>query len=90
MNCARHVCFGRTHSEIPRTLPLNSMAETLGYDIVGVSNDRHRRLLRLRRERPSRHTAKKGNEIAPLTSSNFDACTTGKSAGLMPLRMRAV
>ena len=25
-----------------------------------------------------------------MTSSNFDACTTGKSAGLMPLRMRAV
>jgi hypothetical protein len=30
----------RTHSEISRTLPLNPMAETLGYDIVGVSKGR--------------------------------------------------
>jgi hypothetical protein len=27
---------------------------------------------------------------ALMTSSNLDACTTGKSAGLAPLRMRPV
>jgi hypothetical protein len=102
------------HSEISRTLPLNPMAETLGYDIVGVSNDRHRWLLRARPKRPRSRTAEQRDELAPshsitssarassmggissrsalavlrlIANSNLVGCSTGKSAGLVPLKI---
>src|SRR6516165_1493693 len=83
---------------------------------VDEADDRHRRLLRLRPERPRhRRAAEQRDEVASLhsitssasasslsgtvtlsilavsalmTSSNLLDCTTGKSAGLAPLRMR--
>src|SRR6516165_3221843 len=82
------------------------------------SDDRHRRLLRARRERPrGRRAAEQTDEGAPphsitssasatsiggtsipsafavfalITSSNLVDCCTGKSAGLVPLRIRPV
>src|SRR3974377_2352877 len=81
---------------------------------VDKTNHRHRRLLRVRGERPSNRTAEKRDEFPPphsmtssavvsseggtvrpniravsalMTSSNFVACTTGKSAGFSPLRL---
>src|SRR5262249_55475911 len=87
---------------------------------VEEADDRHRRLLRPRRERPYSHRAAEeryelaafhlrdhsitssarassdGGTVRPIvlavwalmTSSNLLACTTGRSAGFAPLRMR--
>src|SRR5262245_2780356 len=90
-----------------------------GRRTVEKPDHRHRRLLRPRRERPSRRrAAEERYELAPvahsitssaaasslsgtarpniravcalMTSSNLFACTTGKSSGFAPLRMRPV
>src|SRR5262249_3517356 len=80
-----------------------------------ISNHRHLRLLRARRERPRSRAAEQRDERAALhsitssararsrsgtselsalavlrlsTSSNLVDCTTGRSAGFSPLRMR--
>ncbi len=88
----------------------------IGRPGIDESDDRHRRLLRARRERPRHCRATEQHDelatfhsitssasncielgtVSPsafavlrlITSSNLVGCTTGKSAGLAPLRMR--
>src|SRR5262249_47525720 len=111
-------------AEEPGFLPYNfirdieQIASSIRATLVVVVNSdrRHRRLLRVRRERPHRRrAAEQRDEVAAphsitssatasslsgtarpsmwavealMTSSNLVDCTTGRSAGLAPLRMR--
>src|SRR5262249_2981060 len=94
---------------------LHQMRGVLRRPGAEITDHRHRRLLRARRERPRRDDAtEQRDELAPphsitssasaislsgierpsalavlrlITSSYFDACSTGRSAGLAPLRI---
>src|SRR5262249_36655486 len=95
--------------------PSAKARRVLGRSGAEKADDRHRRLLRTRRERPRRRAAEQRDEVAAphsitssarpssvgatskpsvlavwalITSSNLVDCTTGRSAGFSPLRMR--
>src|SRR5215468_4272366 len=52
---------------------------------VEEADDRHRRLLRARRERPRRRAAEKHDELAPSHSINSSACSRKASGIVRPI-----
>jgi hypothetical protein len=81
------VCFG----------PKADNAGAIGLSALCQSRPMHRSKQHLYSITSSARASSVGGTARPsilavwalMTSSNFDACTTGKSAGLTPLRMRA-